>query len=174
MDQGGGASNYGSGGRGAQTKGPVTSMSLDASSNPKSSSSAVGMKGSRPRSKVHQALAIAASINGGVDGNMKAEAPQGPTVGARGGRGGVPVSGSGGSGNGANPQAHASSSSAADKDHGGDYESGKCGRGGSGSGGNGKGGSSGSSWEAEEMRQMVADLDRFDANDDNDNLDDSF
>ena len=157
----------------AQPKGPATSMSLDASNttgNTKGSASRGG------RSKVHQALAIAASINRGDMQGIQTGGGAAPTTGApSGARGGNSRNTNAGNSNGgsrsnphttsAPPPNSQASTGGSDKDGGGgDYE---------GSKGHAKTPQQ-SRREAEEMRQMVADLDRFDANDENDNLDDSF
>ena len=119
----------------AKSATPVTSMSLDAT------------KGSRPRSKVHQALAIAASIN---NGEMKGTTPGQKS----------------GSATRNNSKSENNNSSGDSGNGGGDYEGSKA--------ASKVSSSSASRREEEEMRQMVADLDRFDANDENDNLEDSF
>ena len=152
-------SNTGSGS--AQPKGPATSMSLDASNttgNTKGSASRGG------RSKVHQALAIAASINSGDIKGVQTGGGAAPTTGTlSGARGGN--SRNTNSSNSNPPPNSQALTGGCDKDGGGgDYE---------GSKGHAKTPQQ-SRREAEEMRQMVADLDRFDANDENDNLDDSF
>ena len=124
---------------------PTTSMSLDATS-----------KGSRPRSKVHQALAIAASINNEEmmkGGNVTSSKSSQNKNRGNGSRSSVSKADS----QGANSQVAS---------EGGDYEGSKA---------DSKNSSAAlKKMEMDEMRKMVADLDRFDANDENDNLEDSF
>ena len=125
---------------------PATSMSLDAMTK--------GSKG--PRSKVHQALAIAASINNNEMKGCSTTSGSATTCGNGSQRGGATRN----NGGGKNAEGINGSS-----ESGADYESSKA---------TSKKDSATSRREAEEMRQMVADLDRFDANDENDNMEDSF
>ncbi len=127
--------------RHAQTTTP-TSISLDTGRN----------SGSRPRAKVNQALAIAATINSQAD--MKSgSAPTSHLLRSASAKQ---------SGGGANSQSQSQMGMCSATGE--DYESSKAAD---------KGGKQKRDHAAEE-RRMVADLDRFDANDDHDNLEDSF
>jgi len=130
-------------------------MSLDAGRN----------LSSRPRNKVNQALAIAATINSQAEmksGAAQASATSTRAVAVAGAKAAASTGGGAGSGGGANSQSHSQSAGATTGD---DYEASKAGD---------KSGKSRLNAAAEE-RRMVADLDRFDANNENeDNLEDSF
>ena len=127
---------------------PATSISLDAGRS----------VASRPRNKVNQALAIAATINSQTEMKSSGAQSMGSTRGAGAKSGASTAGGSGG----ANSQSQSQSAGVTTGD---DYEASKAAD---------KSGKSRLTAAADE-RRMVADLDRFDANNENeDNLEDSF